>query len=355
MRFIFKVIFPLALIISTALVFYAYKQFETFKTSVTENEVATFEIKKGSNIRRVAASLQNLNILKKEGIIEPKWLFTGLAKLTKQDRKIKAGEYALKKGMTPAQLLELFSSGRTLQYQTRLPEGFNFKQIVEIIKADKNLHQTLSDDDYKNIMSKLNTKYQHHQPEGWFLPDTYSYPRNTTDLQFLQRSHNAMLKELDKHWQGRKVFKGINSPYDALILASIIEKETGAPADRGKVARVFINRLNIDMMLQTDPTVIYGMGDKYNGNIRKKDLRKDTPYNTYTRKGLTPTPISTPSKASIEAVFNPSDNPEKGKILYFVAKGDGYSYFSKSYAEHKRAVIKYLLNGKAKKYQGDKK
>ena len=199
-------------------------------------------------------------------------------------------------------------------------------------------------------MSKLKTKYQHHQAEGWFLPDTYSYPRDTTDLQFLQRSHNAMLQELDKHWQDRRKFKGINTPYDALILASIIEKETGAPEDRGKVARVFINRLNINMMLQTDPTVIYGMGDKYKGNIRKKDLKTDTPYNTYTRKGLTPTPISTPSRASIEAAFNPAE----GDMLYFVAKGDGFSYFSKTYAEHKRAVIKYLLNGKAKRYQGDK-
>lgn len=354
MRFIFKVFFPLVFIIAGALAFYAYDQFETFKSTTIPEAIASFEIKKGSNIRRVASSLQNKYIIQSGGFIEAKWLFTGLAKLTKQDRKIKAGEYSLKQGMSPSELLDLFASGKTLQYQTRLPEGFKFTQIVEIIKADKNLKQTLSDNDYKNIMSKLKTKYQHQQAEGWFLPDTYSYPRNTTDLEFLQRSHNAMLKELDKHWQGRRIFKGINTPYDALTLASIIEKETGAPEDRGKVARVFINRLNIDMMLQTDPTVIYGMGDKYKGNIRKKDLRKDTPYNTYTRKGLTPTPISTPSKASIEAVFNPADNPEKGNILYFVAKGDGYSYFSKSYKEHKRAVIKYLLNGKAKKYQGDK-
>ena len=350
MRFIFKVFLPLLFVIAGALALYAYNEFESFKSTKTEDAIASFEIKKGSNIRRVASSLQSKNILKTNGLIEPKWLFTGLAKLTKQDRKIKAGEYALQKGMTPNQLLDLFSSGKTIQYQTRLPEGYNFKQLIEIIKSDENLKQTLSDDDYKNIMSKLKTKYQHHQAEGWFLPDTYSYPRNTTDLQFLQRSHDAMLKELDKHWQERKVFKGINTPYDALILASIIEKETGAPEDRGKVARTFINRLKINMMLQTDPTVIYGMGDTYKGNIRKKDLRKDTPYNTYTRKGLTPTPISTPSKASIEAAFNPAE----GKMLYFVAKGDGYSYFSKSYAEHKRAVIKYLLNGKANKYQGDK-
>jgi UPF0755 protein len=349
-RFFFKFFIPFVLVISCAIAFYGYNQFETFKSFKITKEIDSFEIKKGSNIRTVARSLQNKKILNNDGLIESKWLFIGLAKLTKQDRKIKAGEYALKEGSTPSQLLDLFSSGKTIQYQTRIPEGFNFKQIIEIIKNDNNLKQTLNDDDYKNIMSKLETKYQHHEPEGWFLPDTYSYPRNTTDLQFLQRSHSAMLKELDKHWKDRKVFKGINTPYDALILASIIEKETGAPDDRGKVSRVFINRLNIDMLLQTDPTVIYGMGDKYKGNIRKKDLRQDTPYNTYTRKGLTPTPIATPSKAAIQSAFNPAD----GKMLYFVAKGDGYSYFSKTYAEHKRAVIKYILNGKAKKYQGDK-
>ena len=350
MRFIFKFLLPLVFVISGAAALLAYNEFESFKKTTIESQDATFEIKKGSNIRRVARALQNKNILTQQGYIEPKWLFIGLAKQQKQENTIKAGEYQLKQGMTPKQLLDLFSSGKTLQYQTRIPEGFTFKQIIKIIKTDKHLKQTLSDDDYENIMSKLETPYKKHKPEGWFLPDTYSYPRNTSDLQFLQRSHDAMLKELDKHWENRKVFKGINTPYDALILSSIIEKETGAPEDRGKVARTFINRLNINMMLQTDPTVIYGMGDSYKGNIRKKDLRKDTPYNTYTRKGLTPTPISTPSKASIKAAFNPAE----GDMLFFVAKGDGFSHFSKTYAEHRRAVIKYLLNGKANRYQGDK-
>jgi len=350
MKFIFKFLLPLLIMVAATLAFYGYSQFESFKKLKINTDVASFEIKKGSNIRKVAKQLQEQDILKKSGLIEPKYLFTVLAKQTKQDRSIKAGEYLLKQGQTPNELLDLFSSGKTIQYQTRIPEGSNFKEIIKIIKNDKNLIQTLNDDDYKNIMSKLKTKYGHHQPEGWFFPDTYSYPRNTTDVQFLQRSHDQMQKVLGKHWDDRKIYKGINTPYDALILASIIEKETGAEADRGKVARVFINRLQIDMMLQTDPTVIYGMGDEYKGNIRKKDLKKDTPYNTYTRKGLTPTPISTPSEASINAAFNPAD----GDMLYFVAKGDGYSYFSKTYAEHKRAVIKYLLNGKANRYQGDK-
>jgi UPF0755 protein len=344
MKFIFKVLLPLILVIGAGVAYYGYVEFTDFKKLSLAEDVESFEIKKGSNIRIVAKNLAS------KSIIKPALFFSALAKITKQDTKIKAGEYKLNKGMTPEQILTLFSKGKTLQYKTRLPEGSNFKELVKIIKADKNLKQTLSDDDYKNIMSKLDTKYKHHQPEGWFFPDTFSYPKNTTDLEFLQRSHNAMLKALDDQWKDRKKFKGIDTPYDALILASIIEKETGHPDDRGKVARVFINRLKKDMLLQTDPTVIYGMGDKYKGNIRKKDLKQDTPFNTYTRKGLTPTPISTPSLASIKAVFAPAD----GDMLYFVAKGDGKSYFSKTYSEHKKAVIKYLLNGKASRYKGDK-
>ncbi len=344
MRFFIKVFIPLFFLSVGGLAFYAYEQFNSFKASALATDVASFEIKKGSNIKTVA------NELEQKDILEPAIFIRVLARINKQDSKLKAGEYALKKGMTPTDVLTLFSSGKTIQYQTRIPEGTKFSEIVALIKQDKNLKQTLTDDDYKNIMSKLKTKYQHHKPEGWFFPDTFSYPKNTTDLQFLQRSHNAMLKLLNTEWAKRKPVKGIDTPYDALILASIIEKETGAPEDRGKVARVFINRLEKGMLLQTDPTVIYGMGESYQGNIRKKDLLKDTPYNTYIRKGLTPTPIATPSAASIKAVFNPAD----GDMLYFVAKGDGFSHFSKTYSEHKKAVIKYLLDGKARRYKGNK-
>ncbi len=344
MKFLFKVLLPLILVIGGGVAYYGYSEFTNFRKFALLEDTESFEIKKGSNIRSVAKNLEL------KAIIQPALYFIVLAKITKHDTKIKAGEYKLSKGMTPEEILVLFSKGKTLQYKTRIPEGGSFKELVKIIKADKNLKQTLSDDDYINIMSKLDTKYKHHQPEGWFFPDTFSYPKNTTDLEFLQRSHNAMLKVLDEYWKNRKNFKGIDTPYDALILASIVEKETGHPDDRGKVARVFINRLKKDMLLQTDPTVIYGMGEKYKGNIRKKDLKQDTPFNTYTRKGLTPTPISTPSLASIKAVFSPAE----GDILYFVAKGNGKSYFSKTYREHKKAVIKYLLNGKASRYKGNK-
>ena len=346
MKFIFKIFLPLVLLVAGLAGFYYYSQFNQFKQSELSQDVASFEIKKGSHIRAVARKLKNKNI------IGSSLFFIILAKITKQDTKIKAGEYALRKGMKPIDFLDLFSKGKTLQYQTRIPEGSSFKSLIKLVKADKNLEKTLSDDDYSRIMTKLKTKYQHHKPEGWFLPDTYSYPKNTTDIQFLQRAHNAMLVALDKLWENRKPFKGINTRYDVLVLASIVEKETGHVSDRTKVARVFLKRLQKHMLLQTDPTVIYGMGDSYKGNIRKKDLKKDTPYNTYTRKGLPPTPISTPSLASLQAVFNPAD----GDILYFVSKrkGDGTSYFSKTYKEHKKAVIKYLLNGKASRYQGGK-
>jgi len=346
MKFILKIFLPLVLLVAGVAGFYFYTQFEQFKQAKLSRDISSFEIKKGSNIRIVAKNLKNKNIINSD------LYFRVLAKLNKQDRKIKAGEYSLKKGLTPTELLNLFSKGKTLQYQTRIPEGGIFKDLVKLIKADTNLKQTLSDADYTNIMSKLTTEYKHHKPEGWFLPDTYSYPKNTSDLEFLQRAHTAMIKALDKYWKDRKIFAGIDTRYDALILASIIEKETGHASDRTKVARVFINRLKKNMLLQTDPTVIYGMGESYRGNIRKKDLKKDTPYNTYTRKGLPPTPIATASLASIQAVFE----PENGDILYFVAtgKGDGTSFFSKTYKEHKKAVIKYLLNGKASRYKGNK-
>jgi len=298
-------------------------------------DVPSFTIKKGSNIRQVAKDLAQRDLFK------PAIAFTLLAKLSKQDRKIKAGDFLLKKGMTASDVLNHFTSGKTIQYQTTLIEGKTFKEIVKVIKADSNLKQTLSDDDYKNIMSLMGTEEgkKYSNPEGWFFPDTYSYPRNTTDLQFLKRSHQAMLKKLKKAWEGRKPYKGINSIYDALILASIVEKETGQSSERPMIARVFINRLEKGMMLQTDPTIIYGMGDSFDGNIRKRDLKKDNPYNTYTRTGLTPTPITTPSAEDINAVFNPADS----KALYFVAKGDGTSYFSETYSEHKKAVRRYQL------------
>ena len=309
-------------------------------------DVNHFEIKKGSNIRKVAKDLEQRNLFK------PAFAFILLAKLSGQDRKIKAGEFALKRGMTAIEVLELFTSGKTIQYQTTIIEGHTFKELVKVIKADPNLKQTLSDDDYKNIMKLMQTKEgdQYSNPEGWFFPDTYSYPKNTTDLQFLRRSHQVMLEKLKKGWAEREPHSALKTPYDALILASIVEKETGQSHERPVIAKVFLNRLEKGMMLQTDPTIIYGLGDKFDGNIRKRDLQNDNPYNTYTRTGLVPTPITTPSAEDLDAVFHPAQSD----ALYFVAKGDGTSYFSKTYSEHKKAVIRYQLKGDKRRYQGDK-
>ena len=322
------------------------KFYKDYQEQEVPSDIASFEIKKGSNIRQVAKNLE------KQGIFHPALAFVALAKLSKQDTKIKAGEFSLKKGMTPADVLRHFTDGTSIQYQTKIIEGKAFNEIVAVIKADSNLVQTLSDTDYENIMSLMKTTEgdKYSNPEGWFFPDTYSYPRNTTDLQFLQRSHQAMLKLLKKEWDQREEHMGIKTPYDALILASIVEKETGQSSERPVIAKVFLNRLKKGMMLQTDPTIIYGMGDQFKGNIRKKDLKSDNPYNTYTRRGLTPTPITTPSIEDIKAVFHPAQSD----ALYFVARGDGTSHFSKTYSEHKKAVIRYQLRGNAKKYQGDK-
>ena len=316
--------------------YYFYSQYTQYLQQPLQlhDKTITYEVKKGSSIRRVA------NELAQQGVMKPAIFFIALAKLNKQESKLKAGEYEFSSDMTPNDVLNLITSGKAIQYKHTIIEGKTYKQLVASIKASHVLKQTLSDDDYANIMQKIGSDFPH--PEGAFYADTYHFPKNTTDLDFLKRSHKMMKEKLQQAWDKRKPEPSIKTPYEALILASIVEKETGDESERPIIARVFINRLDKNMLLQTDPTVIYGMGDAYQGNIRKKDLTTDTPYNTYTRLGLTPTPIAIPGKAAIEAVMHP---PE-GDVYYFVAKGDGTgtSYFSKTNAEHNKAVAKYLRN-----------
>jgi UPF0755 protein len=321
----------------------AWHKYETFvQTPVTlAQEDTTFTIQSGSSINRVA------NDLVAQGIIDDALMFKLLARIAQQDSQIKAGEFELSQGMTPMDVLQRFVSGKTLQYQLSIIEGRSFKEIVQKVKQSPDLIQTLKDEDYENIMEVLGSDAVH--PEGWFYPDTYSFPRNTTDLEFLQRAHQQMKDFVQQEWEKHEPNEHITTPYDVLILASIVEKETGVPEERPLIAGVFLNRLEKGMLLQTDPTVIYGMGDNYDGNIRKSDLKRDTPYNTYTRKGLTPTPIATPSLDAIRAVLNPAETD----AYFFVAKGGGAHHFSKTYAEHRKAVVKYLLNGNASRYKGD--
>jgi UPF0755 protein len=343
MKTVLSTLFLLLLLSAAGIGGFGFLQYEKFtKQKVSDTSPPTFEIKKGSNFKRVATELESANIIK------PAWQFRLLAKYNKQENKIKAGEFAIEPGMTAQDILDRFVSGKTLSYNSSIVEGYTYRDLVKKIKLDPNLVQTLTDDDYANIMNKIGSP--HKKPEGWFYPDTYNYPRGTTDLDFLKRSHKAMQDYLEKAWAERDKSIPLKKPYDALILASIVEKETGVPEERPYIAQVFHNRLNKGMMLHTDPTIIYGMGERFKGNIRKSDLRRDNPFNTYTRTGLTPTPIATPSAEAIKAVLH----PKASKALYFVARGDGTSQFSNTYREHKRAVVKYQLRGNAKKYTGDK-
>lgn len=250
------------------------------------------------------------------------------------------GEYALKKNMSQNEILSLFVSGRVITYPLTLLEGWNFSQFREILKKSKNLKQTVADLSNQEIMTRLGRNGLH--PEGYFYPDTYFYSAGSTDFTILKNAFERMQSRLDQQWQAREKGLPYKSRYEALIMASIVEKETGQASERPVIAGVFINRLRIGMRLQTDPTVIYGMGNIFKGNIRKKDLRKDTPYNTYTRNGLPPTPIAMPGDDAIYAALHPA----KTNALFFVARGDGSHVFSKTLKDHNKAVRKYQLKKK---------
>ncbi len=249
---------------------------------------------------------------------------------------LKAGTYEVEQGDTPQRLLNKLYNGLQSLRSVTLVEGWNIRQMraalakAEFLKPDS---QTMTND---ALMAKLGKPGLH--PEGRFFPETYSYAKGTSDIVVLQAAARAMDKQLAAAWEARRADTPLQSPQDALILASIIEKETGKPTDRAEIGGVFTNRLRIDMRLQTDPAVIYGLGEKFDGDIRKRDLQTDTPYNTYTRTGLPPTPIAMPGKASLLAAVQPADT----KALYFVARGDGTSQFSATLAEHNQAVNKYI-------------
>ena len=264
----------------------------------------------------------------------PRWLYEWF-RWSGQARKIRAGSYEIGRGTTPIALLNRMVRGDESLATVKLLEGWTFRQLrAELAKADalKPTTAGLSDADIMAALGAPGTP-----PEGRFFPDTYAYSKGSDDLAVLKRAHRAMQKRLDDAWAQRAADTPLKSADDALALASIVEKETGAAADRGRVAAVFNNRLRIGMPLQTDPSVIYGLGEAFDGNLRKRDLLADTPYNTYTRGGLPPTPIAMPGKAALLAAVRPDPSP----ALYFVARGDGSSEFSQTLAEHNRAVNKF--------------
>jgi UPF0755 protein len=315
-----------------------------FLHSPMSAEHAQFEyvVEPGASIRHIGSQLHA------RGVLREPFYWELYARLTGVATRIKAGEYRIHPYHSPAQLLEQLTNGRVVQYSFTLIEGWTFEQLRAALASHPVLVATLQDATPEQIMTAVGAAGEH--PEGRFLPDTYFFPRGTTDVAFLQRAYRSMQDKLASEWAGRAGELPLKTPYEALTLASIVERETAVPDERATIAGVFIERLRRKMYLQTDPTVIYGMGDRYKGRIRYNDLRRDTPYNTYTRKGLTPTPIAMPSAEAIHAALH----PEYSGALYFVARGDGTHQFSASLREHNEAVIKYQLNGDASRLRGNR-
>lgn len=289
------------------------------------------EIPPGASARGVASALTNA------GVQAPPLLLQAWFRLSGQSRAIKAGVYEIQPGATPRSLLGQLVRGEQALRSLTLLEGWNFRELMAAVRASPDLTQDLEGLDAAGIMAKIG--YPGRHPEGRFFPDTYRMVRQAPASSVLKQAAQAMEQRLAQAWEQRDPSTLLRSPDEALILASIIEKETGAEADRALVGGVFNNRLRIGMRLQTDPTVIYGLGERFDGNLRKIDLQTDTPYNSYTRAGLPPTPISMPGWASLLAAVKPADT----RALYFVARGDGSSQFSATLDEHNAAVRKFQL------------
>jgi len=297
------------------------------------DEQRSFTIERGWSAKRVLRELEQQQIIDK-----PHWAEVYF-RVSKSGTAIKSGEFVITGNPSFPELIDIFERGQTKQYTGRIIEGSTFKQVRQRLANNSELTQTIGDMSDEEIMEALDLAGQH--PEGMFYSDTYQFPKNTSDLEFLARANDLLNKVLTEEWEQRAPDLPLKSPYEALILASIVEKETAAAEERPLIAGVFLSRINKRMRLQTDPTVIYGMGDQYDGNIRRRDLTTDTPYNTYTRGGLPPTPISMVGREAIHAVLN----PQSTTALYFVARhdGSGTHKFSDTLEEHNAAVRKYQL------------
>lgn len=290
-----------------------------------------YTIKPGMSLRAVSRELGALGIIRQPYYLVFEARRQGIA------GNIRAGEYTITRGTTPMQLLDQFIAGKVKQYALTLIEGWNFNQVIMAVARDPVLLQTLEDRSGNAVMAALGKPEV--SPEGQFFPDTYHFPRGTTDIEFLRRAHASLKEVLSTEWEQRSDNLPYENPYQALIMASLIEKETAVAEERGQIAGVFVRRLQKGMRLQTDPTVIYAMGENFNGNIRRQDLGIDSLYNTYVHAGLPPTPIALAGRAAIHAALH----PEEGNTLYFVARGDGSHHFSETLNEHNKAVRKYQL------------
>ena len=288
-------------------------------------------IPRGASLKSVLAELEQKGLIAHPAYLRYAAHRAGLA------RRIQAGEYVLRSGMTPMELLEQFASGRVVQHSLTLVEGWRFSDVMRAVRNHPALRQTLADDQPGPVLAALGaTQYGE---EGLFLADTWHFPRDSSDVALLRRAHRALWSSLEEQWRRRPAGLPYDSPWQALVMASLVEKEVGLPSEREQVAGVFVRRLQRGMRLQSDPTVIFAMGDAYQGNIRKRDLALDSPHNTYRYKGLPPTPIAIVGKAALQAALQPAE----GDSLYFVSRGNGSHQFSATLAEHNRAVRKYQL------------
>ena len=290
-----------------------------------------FTVRSGASVKSLARQLAD------QGVFAEPHGFWLLARALGKAGAIQAGTYRLDQPVTPVELLEKLARGDVVMAEVLFVEGTTLRQWLAQLAAQPRVRATLAAKDEAAVRAALGMDEAH--AEGWFFPDTYRFAPGASDVDILKRAHAAMKRRLAEAWQGREQGLPLKTPYEALILASIVEKETGVAAERPLIAAVFVNRLRKGMRLQTDPTVIYGIGEKFDGNIRKRDLTTDTPWNTYTRDGLPPTPIAMPGAGSLAAVAHPAAS----EFLYFVGKGDGTHHFSKTLEEHNRAVTKYQL------------
>ena len=294
---------------------------------------AEFEIPPGTGFR---AAVQRIE---EGGIQAGRWQLELLARALERAQDIKAGSYEIAVPPTPLELLDKLTRGDVTQTEVKVIEGWTFRQMRAALDAHPSLrHDTLELPDAE-ILARLGAAESH--PEGLFFPDTYLFSKGSSDFRVLRRAHAALRRHLAQDWEERDPAVPYRSPYEALVMASIIEKETGRASERDRIGGVLVNRLRIGMLLQVDPTVIYGLGDKFDGNLKKIHLQTDGPYNTYTRPGLPPTPIALTGRASLRAALRPA----KADALYYVARGDGTSAFSRTLEEHNRAVRKYQLHG----------
>jgi UPF0755 protein len=313
----------LALLAAAGLSYYAFKPLSLPATPFE------FDVKQGGSLKSTAWGMRQA------GLLEQEWPFALLARVLGKSMQLKAGNYELKQAVSPLQLLQIITKGEFSQRRISVIEGWTFRQFRSALDSSRYIaHATTGLSDME-ILQRIGATEDH--PEGLFFPDTYNFVSGSSDLAILRIAYHTMQQRLQETWATRDVNLPLKTPYQALILASIVEKETGTASDRSMIAGVFINRLRKNMMLQTDPTVIYGIGVTFDGNLRRRDLLADTPYNTYRRRGLTPTPIALPGMAALHATLHPAQTD----ALYFVARGDGSSQFSSTLTAHNRAVDRY--------------